>query len=260
MAAISDTWMDGALDVIDSTPLDVPLTDLLRDVLENLSRADRRDPDRLPDAGRRRARTGGGHRRSRRGCTASGSRPSSRPGPACRMATSGWPLLAEFCLAAGRACTQRWVPTVRPGGTGGAGPGPRPGLLADQFRPCSLRRRGRTQRRPERIALQTSRSNIGDLKMATLLYRLGAFAVRRRWAVLLVWLRAARRHRRCRGRLQGRDDGFVLDPRDAGPAGARPAQRQDSGGGWRHRPDRLCRSRRAARWPSRTTSRPSPTC
>ena len=115
MAAISDTWMDGALEVIESTSLDVPLTDLLREVLENLS-------EHIAST-----RTGF--------LTLANAEPELAAAIAARDVVHGEriaavisartclpdgdirvALLAEFCLAAGRACTQRWVAGGASGG------------------------------------------------------------------------------------------------------------------------------------------------
>jgi AcrR family transcriptional regulator len=112
MAAISDSWMDGALDVIESASTDVPLTDLLREVLENVAEqiaATRTgfltlaavEPELASAIAARDVVHGERVAEviSARTCLPRGD---------LRVA-----LLAEFCLAAGRACTQRWV-------TGGA--------------------------------------------------------------------------------------------------------------------------------------------
>ncbi len=115
MAAISDAWMDGALDVIESTAADVPLTDLLREVLENLSAqiaATRTGfltmADAEPELAAAMAARSVLHGEriaaviSARTCLPDGD---IRVG-----------LLAEFCLAAGRTCTQRWVSSGAAGG------------------------------------------------------------------------------------------------------------------------------------------------
>jgi AcrR family transcriptional regulator len=122
MAAICDTWMDGALELIDGTPPDVPLTDLLRDVLENLSRqiaASRTGFLRLADAEPELAAAIASRElvHSLRIAAVISAR-TSLPDDDIRVA-----LLADFCLAAGRACTRRWV-------SGGAAGG-RAALAAD---------------------------------------------------------------------------------------------------------------------------------
>ena len=122
MAAICDTWMDGALEVIDATPDDAPLTDLLREVLQKLSEqiaATRigflvmaeAEPELAAALAARDVVHGDRIAAviSARTCLPDGD---------IRVA-----LLAEFCMAAGRACTQRWV-------TGGAAGG-RATLAAD---------------------------------------------------------------------------------------------------------------------------------
>ncbi len=112
MAAVCDTWMDGAMEVIEAAPADLPLTELLRKVLDNLS-------DQIAT--------------SRTGFLAlADAEPELAAAIAARDVVHGEriaavisarmclagddirvDLLAEFCIAAGRACTRRWV-------TGGA--------------------------------------------------------------------------------------------------------------------------------------------
>ncbi len=115
MAAISDMWMDGALDLIDGAPSDVPLTELLRDVLENLSEqiaASRTGFLRLTDSEPELAAAIAA-RDVVHGARIAAviSARTSLPNDDIRV-----PLLADFCLAAGRACTQRWVAAGAAGG------------------------------------------------------------------------------------------------------------------------------------------------
>jgi len=115
MAAVCDGWMDEALELIDGTPADVPLTELLRQVLENLSEqiagsrtgflalADS-EPELTAAIAAREVVNG------RRVAEVISAR-TSLPSDDIRV-----PLLAEFCMSAGRACTRRWVAAGAAGG------------------------------------------------------------------------------------------------------------------------------------------------
>ncbi len=118
LAAISDLWMDAALDLIDDHPADVPLTALLRETLEHL--AEQIDSSRTgflamaasePELAAALAACEGVH--SGRIAAVISAR-TSLPADDIRVS-----LLAEFSLSAGRACIGRWVLSGRSGGRDG---------------------------------------------------------------------------------------------------------------------------------------------
>lgn len=115
LAAISDSWMDGALGLIQSSPADTPLTELLREVLENLSEQITGSPtgilamvDSEPELAAAMA-----------ACElANGERVAAVISARTSLAADDIRVfvLAEFALSAGRACIRRWVLRERAGG------------------------------------------------------------------------------------------------------------------------------------------------
>ncbi len=118
LAAISDSWMDAALELIDGLPPERPLTDLLREVLDKLSEqiADSRtgilglagsEPELAAALGAREIAQG------ERIAAVIAAR-TGLAGDDVRIV-----LLAEFSVSAGRTCIQRWVLGGKPGGREG---------------------------------------------------------------------------------------------------------------------------------------------
>lgn len=114
VAAAGDRWMDAALELIDATSPDVPLTALLRQILDNLA-------DRIAASGEflvvattepevAAAATAMDSARSARIAAVITTRTAVAAGDIRAV------LLADFCLAAGKACTGRWVAAGRAGG------------------------------------------------------------------------------------------------------------------------------------------------
>ena len=140
LAAVSDRWMDAALEVVDLAPAEVPLTALLRRILGNLA-------DQIVASGEVflcLATT------EPEVAAADGAMDAARSAriAAVIAARTAIPrddiravLLAEFCLAAGKACTARWVATGRAGG--------RAALARDLDLAFSLIDFGRIDARPE---------------------------------------------------------------------------------------------------------------
>lgn len=108
LAAVSDSWIDAAVQMIADTPTEVPLTDLLREVLDHLAEQ---------IAGSRLAFMAmvGSEPELAAAMTACDVANSEKVAAiiSARTGIGGddlrVPLLAEFCLAAGRTCTQRWL-------------------------------------------------------------------------------------------------------------------------------------------------------
>ncbi|MET3807393.1 AcrR family transcriptional regulator [Nakamurella sp. UYEF19] len=118
LAAISDSWMDGALGLIESAPADRSLTALLREVLENLSEQivnSRTGILAMADSEPELAAALGA-------CElVHGERVAAVISARTSLAADDIriSLLAEFALSAGRACIQRWVMRDRAGGREG---------------------------------------------------------------------------------------------------------------------------------------------
>jgi AcrR family transcriptional regulator len=118
VTAASDPWMESALDMVDAAAEDVPIADLLRDILENLAEqvADspisylvllHSEPELIAAAS---AREVVHHHRI-------SSAVAARTGlPAEDVRVS---LLADFALAAGRICIERWLLGGRASGKAG---------------------------------------------------------------------------------------------------------------------------------------------
>ena len=93
--------------------------------------------------------------------------------------------------------------------------------------------------------------------MATLLYRLGHFATRRRWAVLIVWLALLIGLGGAAAAFSGTMTSSFSIPGTKAQAALDELGEKIPGAGDASGGSSLP-LRRARRWPSRTTSRPSP--
>lgn len=115
LAAVSDRWMDAALDLVDQAPADVPLTALLRRILDNLA-------DQIAASGELFLCLATTEPEVAAADSAMDVTRSARIAAviAARTVIAGNDiramLLADFCLAAGKACTARWVAAGRAGG------------------------------------------------------------------------------------------------------------------------------------------------
>jgi AcrR family transcriptional regulator len=115
VAAAGDSWMDAAVELIDRTAADVPLTAMLRGIFDNLA-------DQIAGAGAAflavrttepdvaAADAAMDAARSARIAAVISAR-TAIPADDVRAE-----LLADFCLAAGKACIARWVVAGRAGG------------------------------------------------------------------------------------------------------------------------------------------------
>jgi AcrR family transcriptional regulator len=115
VAAAGDRWMDAALELIDATSTDVPLTALLRQILDNLA-------DQIAAAGEVFLCVATTEPEV---AAADGAMDAARSARIAAVITARTAiaaddiravLLADFCLAAGKACTGRWVAAGRVGG------------------------------------------------------------------------------------------------------------------------------------------------
>ena len=115
VAAVSDRWMDAALELVDRAPADVPLTDLLRRILDDLADQIAASGDVFLSLATTEPEVAAADSamdvaRSARIAAVIAARTVIDQGDIRAM------LLAEFCLAAGKACTARWVAAGRSGG------------------------------------------------------------------------------------------------------------------------------------------------
>jgi len=115
IAVVSERWLDAALDQIDSIPDEVPLMAVLGGVLEKLADQSARDRTGFPIL----AGTGSELVTATDAVQITHAERiaaliADRTGIAVDDVRVT--LLAQFCLAAGRACTGRWVVAGRPGG------------------------------------------------------------------------------------------------------------------------------------------------
>lgn len=108
LAAVSDSWIDSAVQVIVDTPAEVALTDLLREVLDHLSEQIAGSQvvfmamvESEPELAAAMSACDIAHGEK---IAAIISARTGLPSSDFRV-----PLLAEFCLVAGRTCTQRWL-------------------------------------------------------------------------------------------------------------------------------------------------------
>lgn len=115
VAAAGDGWLQAALELIDATPLEVPLTALLRQLLDNLA-------DQIAATGEAFLCVATTEPEV---AAAAGAMDLSRSARIAAVITARTAiaaddiravLLADFCLAAGKACTGRWVAAGRVGG------------------------------------------------------------------------------------------------------------------------------------------------
>lgn len=115
VAAAGDRWMDAALELIEATSVDVPLTALLRQILHNLA-------DQIVTSGKAFLCVATAEPEV---AAAAGAMDAARSAHIAAVITARTAiaaddiraqLLADFCLAAGRACTGRWVAAGRAGG------------------------------------------------------------------------------------------------------------------------------------------------
>ena len=114
-AAAGDRWMDAALELIDRTPTEVPLTALLRQILDNLA-------DQIATAGEFLLCVASTEPEVAAAASSMDAARSARIAAVITARTAiaaddiRAVLLADFCLAAGKACTARWVAAGRSGG------------------------------------------------------------------------------------------------------------------------------------------------
>jgi AcrR family transcriptional regulator len=108
LAAVSDYWIDSAVQMIVDTPADVALKDLLREVLDHVAgqiagsrAAFMTMVDSEPELAAAMSACDIAHGEK---IAAIISARTGVPPSDFRV-----PLLAEFCLSAGRTCTQRWL-------------------------------------------------------------------------------------------------------------------------------------------------------
>ncbi len=114
LAAVCDSWIDAAVQMIADAPDEVPLTDLLREVLDHVA-------EQIAGSRPTFMTLVESHPELAAAVTARDV-PHGEKIAAIITARTGVPsddlrvpLLAEFCLAAGRACTQRWLARGAPG-------------------------------------------------------------------------------------------------------------------------------------------------
>ncbi len=115
VAAAGDGWMDAALELIDRTATEVPLTALLRQILDNLA-------DQIAATGELFLCVATTEPEVAAAASAMNPARSVRIAAVITARTAiaaddiRAVLLADFCVAAGQACTARWVAAGRAGG------------------------------------------------------------------------------------------------------------------------------------------------
>jgi AcrR family transcriptional regulator len=118
LAAVNDRWMDAALELEETMPVTAPITDILRTVLKNLADQIESAPAGfLAMATTEPELIGATNALDVTHAERVAAVISARTGiPADDLRL---PLLADFSLAAGRACVSRWVGGGRQGGKAG---------------------------------------------------------------------------------------------------------------------------------------------
>lgn len=129
LAAVAERWMDAALEVVDSMPATVPITEVLRTVLEHIAQRIVAAPaGYLAMANSEPDLIGAVRARDIDDAARVAAVISDRTG--VPLDDLRVPLLADFSLAAGHACISRWVGLGMPGGG--------PGLARELDRAFSL--------------------------------------------------------------------------------------------------------------------------
>lgn len=115
VAAAGDRWMDAALELVDRTAPDVPLTTMLRDIFDHLA-------DQIAGTGAEFLSVVTAEPEVAAAGVAMDAARSAQIAAVIRARTAiagddiRAVLLADFCLAAGKACIARWVVADRAGG------------------------------------------------------------------------------------------------------------------------------------------------
>ena len=118
LAACSDRWMDAAMELVDAAPDDMLLPDLLRKVIDDLA-------DHLASTGAQFLQLAAVEPEVAAALAAMDAARSVRIAAVITARTAlacediRVALLADFCLAAGRACTSRWFARGQEGGRAG---------------------------------------------------------------------------------------------------------------------------------------------